>query len=50
MYCIDDSEMKPQLSENIEDIKWMNESELKESLYNTYPSIRDVFRHYSLMD
>jgi len=50
MYCIDDSEMKPQLSENIEGIKWMNESELKESLYNTYPSIRDVFRHYSLMD
>jgi 8-oxo-dGTP pyrophosphatase MutT (NUDIX family) len=50
MYCIDDSEMKPQLEENIEDIKWMNETELKEALYNTYPSIRDVFRHYYLMD
>lgn len=50
MYCIDDSEMKPQLEENIEDIKWMNEEELKEALYNTYPSIRDVFRHYYLMD
>jgi 8-oxo-dGTP pyrophosphatase MutT (NUDIX family) len=50
MYCIDDSEMKPQLSENIEDIKWMNEVEIKEAFYNTYPSIRDVFRHYSLMD
>lgn len=50
MYCIDDSEMKPQLEENIEDIKWMNESELKEALYNSYPSIRDVFRHYYLMD
>ena len=35
---------------NIEDIQWMNESELKEALYNTYPSIRDVFRHYYLMD
>jgi 8-oxo-dGTP pyrophosphatase MutT (NUDIX family) len=50
MYCIDDSEMKPQIEENIEDIRWMNELELKEALYNTYPSIRDVFRHYYLMD
>jgi ADP-ribose pyrophosphatase YjhB (NUDIX family) len=50
MYCIDDSKMKPQLEENIEDIRWMNETELKEALYNTYPSIRDVFRHYYLMD
>lgn len=50
MYCIDDSKMKPQLEENIEDIKWMNEAELKEAFYNTYPSIRDVFRHYYLMD
>ena len=50
MYCIDDSNMKPQVEENIEDIKWMDEVELKEALYNTYPSIRDVFRHYYLMD
>lgn len=50
MYCIDDSEMKPQLDENIEEVKWMDETELKEALYNTYPSIRDVFRHYYLMD
>lgn len=50
MYCVDDANMKPQLEENIEDIKWMNEVELREALYNTYPSIRDVFRHYYLMD
>ena len=50
MYCVDDSKMKPQLEENIEEIKWMNETELKEAFYNTYPSIRDVFRHYNLMD
>lgn len=50
MYCIDDSEMAPQLEENIEDIKWMNEAQLKEALYNSYPSIRQVFRHYYLMD
>ena len=50
MYCVDDSNMKPQHEENIEDIQWMNETELKEAFYNTYPSIRDVFRHYYLMD
>jgi len=50
MYCTDDAMMAPQVEENIEDIQWMNESELKEALYNTYPSIRDVFRHYYLMD
>lgn len=50
MYCVDDTHMKPQLEENIEETKWMNEAELKEALYNTYPSIRDVFRHYYLMD
>lgn len=50
MYCLDDSNMKPQVEENIEDIQWMNEVELKEALYNTYPSIRDVFRHYYLID
>ena len=27
-----------------------NETELKEALYTTYPSVRDVFRHYYLMD
>ena len=50
MYCIDDTQMRPQKEENIEEIKWMNEVELKEALYNSYASIRDVFRHYYLMD
>jgi ADP-ribose pyrophosphatase YjhB (NUDIX family) len=50
MYCIDDTDMQPQISESIEDIKWMNETELKEALYSTYPSIRDVFRYYYMMD
>ena len=50
MYCVDDSGMKPQIEENIEEIRWMSEAELNEALYSTYPSIRDVFRHYYLMD
>ena len=27
-----------------------DEAEIKEALYNSYSSIRDVFRHYYLMD
>ena len=50
MYCIDDSNMRPQIEENIEETKWMNEIELKEALYNSYPAIRDVFRHYYFME
>jgi len=50
MYCTDDSMMTPQIEENIEEIRWMNETELKAAFYNTYPSIRDVFRHYYLLD
>lgn len=50
MYCVDDSDMKPQLEEKIEEVQWMNETELKEAIYTTYASIRDVFRHYYLMD
>ncbi len=50
MYCVDDSKMKPQVEESIEATEWINEKELREAFYNTYPSIRDVFRHYYLMD
>ncbi len=50
MYCLDDSEMKPQLEEDIEQIRWMSGRELKQAFYNTYPSIRSVFRRYYQMD
>lgn len=46
MRCIDDSNMSPQTEEDIEDLKWMDDRELKQALYNTYPSIRYVFRQY----
>jgi len=50
-YKIENSDYQTEkIEENIEEIKWMNETELKEAFYNTYPSIRDVFRHYNLMD
>ena len=50
MYCNDDSQMKPQIEEDIQDLKWMDETELRKASYNTYPSIRHVFRHYYQMD
>jgi len=49
MYCVDDSKMRPQIEENIEGLKWMNDVELKQALYNSYPSIRYVFKQYYKM-
>lgn len=43
MNILDDSKMAPQVSEEIEEVRWMNRSELRAALYNTYPSIRHVF-------
>jgi 8-oxo-dGTP pyrophosphatase MutT (NUDIX family) len=42
MTCVDDSKMKPQKEENIEDIRWMDEKELQKALVNSYSSIRFV--------
>jgi 8-oxo-dGTP pyrophosphatase MutT (NUDIX family) len=49
MKCLDDSAMKPQSSENIEEIRWMNAIEINSALYESYPSIRHVFRKYYRM-
>ncbi len=46
MLCKDDSHMKPQLEEDIMDIRWMNREEVEKSLQNTYPAIRHVFASY----
>jgi len=46
MYCIDDSEMKPQISENIEKVRWMNEADIEKACENAYPSIKYVFKQY----
>jgi len=47
MHCIDDSKMAPQTEEDIEEAKWMDKSEIREALKNSYGTIRDVFRKYS---
>lgn len=46
MKCLDDSKMKPEEKEQIEDVRWMTSAEIKSALYNSYPSIRQVFRKY----
>ncbi|HLF34589.1 MAG TPA: NUDIX domain-containing protein [Cyclobacteriaceae bacterium] len=46
MKCVDDSRMKPQKSENIEEIRWMDAKDVNIALYDSYPSIRHVFRKY----
>ncbi len=46
MECLDDSGMKPQLKEDIKEVRWMTFPEAKQALYNSYFSIRYVFRTY----
>lgn len=46
MYCIDDSEMRPEVREDIQDLRWMDDRGLRQAFYNTYASIRYVFRQY----
>lgn len=43
MDCLDDSEMKPQIEEDIEELRWMDEKETQKALLNSYSSIRYVF-------
>lgn len=43
MVCIDDSVMKPQKEEGIDELCWMEEKEIQKALLNSYSSIRFVF-------
>lgn len=46
MECLDDSAMKAQAEEGIKAVKWMTDAEAKQALYNSYFSIRYVFRTF----
>jgi len=51
MDLVDDSEMKPDHKESIEDIRWMTRKEVYHALENSYNSIRFVFsRYYAEVD
>jgi len=46
MHCIDDANMAPQEEEDISEVKWMTEDELKLAIKDTYASIKDVIKKY----
>jgi 8-oxo-dGTP pyrophosphatase MutT (NUDIX family) len=46
MECVDDSEMKPQITEDIQAVEWKDTEQTKEVLFSTYPSIRYVINRY----
>ena len=46
MDCVDDSKMKPQAAEDIEDIRWMSRKEVFHALEHSYKSISYVFEKY----
>ena len=46
MKCVDDTNMGPQVEEDIDEVRWMNLSELRAALYNSYRSIRVVVQEY----
>jgi 8-oxo-(d)GTP phosphatase len=46
MDLLDDSNSKPSLEEDIEELRWMTEKEVYHALENSYRSIRFVFEEY----
>ncbi|MBD8487708.1 NUDIX hydrolase [Echinicola sp. CAU 1574] len=45
----DDSKMKPQTEEGIDDIKWLTHHEAKIALVNSYPSMRYLYKKFLKM-
>jgi ADP-ribose pyrophosphatase YjhB (NUDIX family) len=50
MNCADDSNMRPQLEEFIEEVKWMKKEDVQKALKNSYLSIEEVFSEFYLLD
>lgn len=46
MTCLDDTQMKPQEEEEIEDVRWMTKSEVKNAMKNTFVTIESVVKKY----
>lgn len=46
MDALNDSAMKPQEEEGIEEILWLSEADAKTALINSYPSMRYLFKQY----
>jgi 8-oxo-(d)GTP phosphatase len=50
MDIADDSKMKPQLSEDIEETRWMSQKEVYHALEHSYKSISYVFERFYALD
>ncbi len=46
MNCLDDSNMRPQIEEFIEEVRWMKKEDIQRSLKNSYLSIEEVFSEF----
>jgi hypothetical protein len=46
MTCLDDSKMRPQEEENIEQLLWVNRTQAEVLLSNSYESVRFVFERF----
>lgn len=46
MECLDDSKMKPQLDEGIDEVKWMDKKQINVALYNAFRSIEHVYKKF----
>ena len=46
MDVVDDSKMRPEITEDIEELRWMTRKEVYHALENSYKSIRFVFEEY----
>ena len=50
MELVDDSKMRPEITEDIEDVRWMSPKEVYHALEHSYKSIRYVFERYYKME
>jgi len=48
MFPLDISKLAPQVEENIEEVKWMNDEEVEIALYNSYSTIGYVIQKYRM--
>ena len=46
MDCLDDTKMKPQVDEGIDEVKWMNRKEIDVAMYNAFRSITHVIKKF----
>jgi 8-oxo-(d)GTP phosphatase len=49
MEILDDSRMKPQQDEGIEEVRWLSHHEAKVALVNSYPSMRYLYKKFLKM-